>query len=224
VPAQDECSNLLVPVCLSASHIAFGSIRMEPVFMVLGQSAATAAMLSIKAGTRVQDVDYDALRERLLVDKQVLVWTGPKRVAIEGIDPNSLTGIVIDDADARREGFDTVSTSIGPFVGIGYRHDGDAAKGQQSARFRVKIPKAGRYEVRMAWSAHQNRATNVPVTVRHAEGETTVRINQRKKPMHGVFGTVGTFLFKEGTAIFELTNADTDGYVLIDAVQLVIAK
>lgn len=72
VPKKEECSNLLVPVCLSASHIAFGSIRMEPVFMVLGQSAATAAVLSMEAQVAVQDLEYHELKERLLQDHQVL--------------------------------------------------------------------------------------------------------------------------------------------------------
>ena len=71
-PKAGECDNLLVPVCLSASHIAFGSIRMEPVFMVLGQSAATAACQAIDEGSTVQSVDYAQLRRRLLADKQVL--------------------------------------------------------------------------------------------------------------------------------------------------------
>ncbi|TWT40110.1 FAD-dependent oxidoreductase [Botrimarina hoheduenensis] len=72
IPREDECENLLVPVCLSASHIAYGSIRMEPVFMVLGQSAATAAVLSIDSGRSVQEVDYDQLRARLIADGQIL--------------------------------------------------------------------------------------------------------------------------------------------------------
>lgn len=72
VPKHAECTNLLVPVCLSASHIAYGSIRMEPVFMVLGQSAATAASLAIDAGCDIQKVDYSKLKERLLADKQIL--------------------------------------------------------------------------------------------------------------------------------------------------------
>jgi hypothetical protein len=74
VPRPDECSNLLVPVCLSATHIAFGSIRMEPVFMVLGQSAATAAVLAMDADVAVQQVAYETLRRRLLADRQVLEW------------------------------------------------------------------------------------------------------------------------------------------------------
>jgi hypothetical protein len=74
VPRQRQCENLFVPVCLAASHIAYGSIRMEPVFMILGQSAATAASIAIDENISVQGVDYGKLRERLLADKQVLVW------------------------------------------------------------------------------------------------------------------------------------------------------
>ncbi len=72
VPKAAECTNLLVPVCVSSSHIAYGSIRMEPVFMVLGQSAATAAVLAINEDITVQAVDYAKLRTRLLADGQVL--------------------------------------------------------------------------------------------------------------------------------------------------------
>ena len=74
LPKRGQADNLLVPVCVSSSHIAFGSIRMEPVFMVLGQSAATAAALAIDAGVAVQDVPYARLRDRLLKDGQVLEY------------------------------------------------------------------------------------------------------------------------------------------------------
>jgi FAD dependent oxidoreductase len=76
VPRRGQADNLLVPVCVSSSHIAFGSIRMEPVFMVLGQSAATAATLAIDGDVAVQDVPYAQLRERLLKDGQVLERAG----------------------------------------------------------------------------------------------------------------------------------------------------
>jgi hypothetical protein len=72
VPKADECENLLVPWALSSTHIAFGSIRMEPVFMVLGQSAATAASMAIDGAVSVQKVPYETLRERLLADGQAL--------------------------------------------------------------------------------------------------------------------------------------------------------
>jgi hypothetical protein len=68
---------VLVPVCLAASHIAYGSIRMEPVFMILGQSAATAAAQAIDENTAVQKIDYPKLRARLLAGQQILEWTKP---------------------------------------------------------------------------------------------------------------------------------------------------
>ena len=74
VPKKGQAPNLLVPVCLSSSHIAYGSIRMEPVFMILGQSAATAAAMAIDGNMDVQDVPYDKLRARLLADGQVLEY------------------------------------------------------------------------------------------------------------------------------------------------------
>ena len=77
VPKRGQADNLLVPVCLSSSHIAFGSIRMEPVFMILGQSAATAAVLAIDAKVPVQEVSYAKLRARLLQDGQVLHSSAP---------------------------------------------------------------------------------------------------------------------------------------------------
>jgi FAD-dependent oxidoreductase family protein len=78
-PKKGQADNLLVPVCVSSSHIAFGSIRMEPVFMILGQSAATAAALAIDGGAAVQDVTYSKLRERLLRDRQILEFVTATR-------------------------------------------------------------------------------------------------------------------------------------------------
>lgn len=72
VPKRGECTNLLVPVCISCSHIAYGSVRMEPVFMILGQSAGTAAALAIDHAVPVQDVEYSRLQARLLADQQIL--------------------------------------------------------------------------------------------------------------------------------------------------------
>lgn len=76
LPKKSECENLIVPVCVSSSHIAFGSIRMEPVFMILGQSAATAASMAIEQNKPVQDVAYSELKTHLLRDDQVLEYSG----------------------------------------------------------------------------------------------------------------------------------------------------
>ena len=75
IPKKAECTNLLIPVCLSATHISYGSIRMEPVFMIIGQSAATAACIAIDEKVTIQDVEYARLKERLLNDGQILSAT-----------------------------------------------------------------------------------------------------------------------------------------------------
>jgi hypothetical protein len=72
IPKEAQCANLLVPICVSSSHIAFGSIRMEPVFMILGQSAATAAILALDRDIPVQKLPYATLREQLRKDAQIL--------------------------------------------------------------------------------------------------------------------------------------------------------
>lgn len=222
-PKEAECANLLVPVCLSASHIAFGSIRMEPVFMVLGQSAATAAVQAGRLGTSVQRIDYARLRQRLLQDKQVLAWTAPPGQPRQNVNALRLDGIVVDDNDAgvSRTGFETQSQAIGPYVGTGYRHDGDTNKGQQSIQFVPDLKLAKEYEVRLAYSANSNRASRVPVTIRYADGEKLVFINQRlKPPVDNLFISLGRYRFNEGrTGAVSVSNRDTDGHVIVDAVQ-----
>jgi lysophospholipase L1-like esterase len=87
VPKEAECANLLVPVCLSSSHIAYGSIRMEPVFMILGQSAGTAAALAITTEVPVQRVDVAKLQEHLLADHQFLTNSAPRADALPAVSP-----------------------------------------------------------------------------------------------------------------------------------------
>src|SRR3954468_19498685 len=94
VPKKTECGILFVPICMAASHIAYGSIRMEPVFMILGQSSATAASMAIDEKIPAQKVDYAKLRARLLADEQVLDWPGGVRAEVA---PVKLKGIVLDD-------------------------------------------------------------------------------------------------------------------------------
>jgi hypothetical protein len=224
VPKAAECPNLLVPVCVSSSHIAYGSIRMEPVFLVLGQSAAMAAAIAIEDGVPVQKVSYEKLQRRLVQAKQVLEYDASKD--IKSLDPMKLGGVVVDDEHAERDGFRTLSSANTPFVGSGYRHDGNTDRGKQTARFTPDLPAAGKYEVRVSYPANENRATNVSVSVVHADGTTAATINQRKKPtIGGAFVSVGTFRFDAGKrGSVTIGNKDADGYVIIDAVQWVPVK
>ena len=226
-PRASECTNLLVPVCLSASHIAYGSIRMEPVFMVMGQSAATAAGLAIERGTTVQAVDYGALKERLLAAGQVLDFIPAAATGgAHGVDKAKLPGVVVDDTAAALKGFEATGHTSPRYVGDGYRHDGNAEKGMMTARYVPALPAAGSYRVAISYSINGNRATNVPVTIRHANGEAKVLVNQKLKPaIDGLFHVVGTFEFSAGQAGWvEIGNAGTDGHVIVDAVQWLPAK
>lgn len=218
VPTEAQCSNLLVPVCLSASHIAYGSIRMEPVFMVLGQSAATAAAMAIDGKSSVQKVDVTALQSRLLKDGQVLKWTGPKRAP--SVDASKLPGIVLDEDRAVLTGQWRHSGSIAPFVGDHYLTDGGDGRGDMSARYTIRVDKPGRYEIRLSYSPNANRASNVPVAVSDADGPHAVRVNQRQKPAAEPFQTLGVFrLTPDAPAEVVVSNTGADGYVIVDAVQ-----
>ena len=225
VPREQECANLLTPTCLSASHIAFGSIRMEPVFMVLGQSAATAAAHAIDENVPLQRIAQPKFRARLEADHQVLTWTGPTKAAATGLDPRKLPGLVIDDEQAQRTGFTTTGNLVPPFIGAGYRHDANADKGKQTARFPINAPSSGKYEVRIAYNSHANRATNVPLTLTHAAGQAKLHVNQRQPAIiDRLLQPIGAFEFLAGTTYhLEISNAGTDGHVMIDAVQLVPA-
>ena len=220
-PRAAECTNLLAPLVLSSSHIAFGSIRMEPVFMVLGQSAATAAVHAIQQKTTVQGIDYAKLKTQLLADRQVLDFIPPARPASANLPPPLLLdGIVVDQKAAVLSGFESLSQAAHPFHGEDYAHDNNQAKGQQSAVFTATLPADGNYTVRLAYTALPNRASNVPVTVGTASGPVKVVVNQRLAPsVKGLLHPLGTWNLKAGANSVEISNAGTDGHVIIDAVQ-----
>lgn len=222
LPKSDQVSNLLVPVAVSSSHIAFGSIRMEPVFMILGQSAAALGVMAIDRGCEVQAVPYAALRERLLEAGQVLEYDGP---AARGISVASLPGVVVDDAQAEQTGNWLASSSTGKWIHRGYLHDGNVKPKGHSLRFQTQLPHAGRYRVEFAYPAHPNRSSRVRVTIHHAAGEATVQVNQQREPAAGLFQPLGEFEFGAGVpAVVVISNAGSDGYVVADAVRWVAVE
>jgi hypothetical protein len=220
IPKKEECENLLVPLCMSASHVAYGTIRMEPVYMILGQACGVASALAVGSDKSVQDVDTDKLTSKLLEQKAVL---SPDEVPYSGgghaINPKTLGGIVVDDDQAEAKGTWAVSTSVGPFIGSGYRHDGNQEKGGCRLVFRPKIEKAGKYEVRFYYTPNPNRASNVPVEINGDGIHKVVHVNERNGKS-GEPVSLGTFeLSRGGKVTVEVGNAGTDGHVIADAVQ-----
>lgn len=218
VPKEEECSNLLVPVCLSSSHIGFGSIRMEPVFMVLGQSAATAACMAIDNETSIQNVSYEKLNARLVSDGQILNSQSGSLVNLD-----SLKGIVVDDSESVRVG-NWIEGRVVQGIHKGYLHDQSVGDGFAEAIFNAVLPYTGEYEVQIAYQTQPDSASNVPVSVRHEGGETTLVVSQRKRPeVEGHFQSLGRFRFGKSASV-ALSNRDADGRVIADAVRWVLKR
>ena len=221
-PESGECENLLVPVCLSATHIAYGSIRMEPVFMILGESSAAAASLAIDAAVSVQKVDYAKLRELLLADGQILAWSGPVRTD-RGAPAKKLPGTVLDDDLAKKTGEWTTGSFAGK-IGPAYQHDGNTGKGEKAMAWTVDIPATGEYELIFHFTPNKNRATNVPVTVKAGGAPVTVKVDERKEDKDGA-ASLGIYKLTKGQpATVRVTNAETDGYVIVDGLQILPGK
>jgi hypothetical protein len=221
VPKREQCTNLVVPVCVSSSHIAFGSIRMEPVFMILGQSAATVAVLAINENIDVQKLDYEKLKKHLTENGQRLSYSEQKNNS-NRVDTNKLDGIVLDNDSAKLIGNWESSSSMPKFVGADYLHDANEGKGNKSVEFSFKITKPGNYGVRISYTPNPNRSTAVPVRIAHRDGETIIKIDQTKKPsIDHLFVPLGTFPFDK-TATITISNSETTGYVVADAVQLIL--
>lgn len=132
---------------------------------------------------------------------------------------------MLDDQQAKIVGGWSNSKTVKPYLGTGYLTDNNEDKGRRTVTFTPVIPQTGHYEVRFAYTPQPNRATNVPVTILHADGESTVVVNQRAAPpLAGHFVSLGQFRFeKDGAGYVLVSNEGTDGYVIVDALQVLAA-
>lgn len=151
----------------------------------------------------------------------------PELVPFIVTDKGNLDGIVVDETQAVLVGPWQYSTHTPPYVGLGYLHDQKSGKGSSSVTFTPDIATAGVYEVRMSHCYNVRRSTNTPITIHHADGETTIRVNQQEIPEHGrLFRTLGAFRFTAGRdGWVRISTEGTDGkYVIADAVQFIPVK
>ncbi len=227
-PKPAECTNLLVPIALSCTHVGISSIRVEPTWMILGQSAGIAAALSAKQNLAVQKLPYPALRERLLAQKQVLELPELPPVKTEikgadGIDPKTLQGIIFDDTDAKLEGDWKHSSSFKPYINSGYVHDDKRGDGHSTATFSFQVPKSGKYDLHIAYSAHETRAKKVPITIESGIEKTTLTFDQTQPLSAGnAFRSAGVIqLSTDGETKIIISNTGTEGFVILDALQLI---
>lgn len=211
LPPEEDASNLLVPWAISASHVAFCSMRMEPCFMALSQSAAIAAGLAIEKEQSVQQIDYESLRPLLLEAGQIL-----GEPPVEG-----LFEIVDNEESDQVElvGEWLSGNRMGGYYGLNYLHDNNTGGGK-SVTYRPDLPEAGVYEVYLRWTSNENRATNARVEVVHTGGADATTVNQQING--GSWQSIGKYKFAAGTAgTVTLSNKDANGYVIADAVRFV---
>ncbi|NUQ00306.1 MAG: FAD-dependent oxidoreductase [Armatimonadetes bacterium] len=296
-----EHPNLLVPVCCSATHVAYGSLRMEPVYMMLGQAAANALHLAAGAGCGVREVPLDRLRGLLLEQQAILeapyypevsitAPTGPvpagEALALEAVSVGERTRLkdywwelsgdggvdatgprvtwtfakdgvytvwlVARDETGQWTGFARAEVTVGAggprellldnedrsqvrvsgpwltsrarplYHGDYYNHNVDDRTGRTAWRFVPKIPSAGRYRVWLGTVPDGNRASNVPVTITHADGESKLTADLR--PERGPFSylDLGAYRFEAGSVGSVLLQSEgIDGYLVVDSLRLV---
>lgn len=211
IPKANECKNLLVPVCLSATHIAYGSIRMEPVFMVLSQSAAVAAALAIDTKKTVQQIEVKKLQQ--------ILTTNP-------LADKSTPEILVDNDDAH-----VVKTGIWATIhqkcyGPSAFTEDSKSDSIKSVKFIPTIIKAGKYKVYSYYPKLDNGTLKTSIIV--FDGKTKKEIVVKESDIQvegqtaGEWMALGTYSLPSGKKSFvEITNKHADGVVVADAVLFV---
>ncbi|MFT3950065.1 MAG: FAD-dependent oxidoreductase [Agriterribacter sp.] len=206
IPGKKDCINLFVPVCLSASHIAYGSIRMEPVFMCLAQTAAVAAVLAIDGRKAVQEVDVKKLQEMLRANP---LSTGKTPEVV--VDNDDKTGFAITGNWERREK-----------AGYGYSVMISSKKGSE-ALFTPQIPVSGKYDIYVyCMPAYKNQQNRLSLTLSGGKWkkELTIALTQyqARGQTSGEWIYVGSFALQRGKhTVLSINNNEAEGLVLADA-------
>ena len=230
--------------CISVTHEALGTVRVMKTGGMIGEVVGKAASICVRRNTSPREIYeryFPELQElmrlpgaarRATVDGTPAVPAGYKAPAAApqdgdappGLALASLPGLVLDDSQARLTGNWTEGHGLPGYFGSGYRYR--AGKDKGAARYEFKVAAAGLYEVRMNFGPHENRATDVPVTIESAGGKKTVRVNERvAPPIEKGFISLGEFRFEPGgPAAVIVGDGPANGNVHADTVQLLPVK
>jgi hypothetical protein len=211
VPKKQEVNNLLVPVCLSASHIAYGSIRMEPVFMVLAQSAAVAATLAIDQNKAIQDIDVAELQEIKRTDP--LADGSPAEIIIDNNDPDHVTVT----------GTWYTSNNRNLSYGLNFFYEDSKGATPKTVRYTPDIQIDGDYEIYAYYPKVALATTYTVFTVFDGRESLERRVHKGEASAAGQSGgdwvKIGTYhLNKDENSYVEISNRDADGEVVADAI------
>ena len=211
IPKSAECTNLLIPVCLCASHVGMSTVRVEPTWMDIGSAAGVAAALAAKYNVSVQNVPVDQVQ--FAVGMSLSSHTNSRAIAGDGI--------VMDTDWPTRNGTITftgswtaASAAVG-FHGTGYHSDGNAGKGTKFCDFEPVLPAEGYYEVWAEWPMATTRPPAVPVEIRSGSGTVDVTWDQRgTNSTHGAV-LLGTFWCKQTGTRVRIGTTGTESFSVI---------
>ena len=216
LPQYDECSNLIVPVCISASHVAYASVRMEPQYMIMGQAAGVAAAMAVEGDRPVHRIDISLLQEKLAAQGQVLSLQENIYGAFAHGDE-----IIIDNNMRMFTG------KTGTWSGIETQHNGryqmnysrnDRPPG--TFTFKPWLGKDGLYEVSIWYPSDASHAARVPVLICHREGTEQKFLNQQEHG--GEWISLGRYWLEKGfREVVTVVSEQAEGDVVADAIRLV---
>ena len=224
--------------CISVTHQALGTTRVMKTCGMMGEVVGRAASICTanECDPRAVYSDYwddmvtllnlpgkaraQGIASEISIPDDALPLAG-SHGPLTGLDPKKLGGIVVDDVDAKQIGSWTSGTGLRGYVGMGYLYANPDSK--SSVQFPVNVPAKGRYEIRLAYQPHENRGTQVPVTVRNGEDSTSTTVNmQELQPLENGFIALGTFeLGADAEVSVTVGTNDAGGIVHADAVQVV---
>ena len=214
LPKYEECQNLIVPVCISASHVAIASIRMEPQYMIMGESAGVAAAMAVKTGRPLQLLDIYELQQRLKAGKQVLslkenpygIWNSEDEIIID----NNMKGFTSFTGQWNEE--ETVHTGR---YEMNFRFK--PINNEGTFEFKPYLFKSGKYDV-FIWNPSSSvYDSKVPVLINHSGGIEKVLVNQQKNG--GNWIKLGTWAFEKGNKHSVAIVGEKGKFVIADAVK-----
>ncbi len=213
IPRSNECQNVFSTFALSASHVAFASCRMEPVFMMASHAAGVAAAFAVDDNVAVQNLNYAKLSAQLRADGLLLSWTAAT---------SATNGIILDQdtiPGTANSGGWSPGANAGGWNG-NYLLDGAANKGSRWVSYAPNLPTNGTYEVYAWWVEASNRATNTPYQIIHPGGTNTILVNQ--KISSGGWFKLFTTNFNAGTngrVIIRNDNTAVGDYCIADGIR-----
>ncbi len=214
LPKFEECQNLIVPVCISASHVAIASIRMEPQYMIMGESAGIAAALAVRTKRPLHHIDLFELQETLRKNNQVLslkenpygLWNSEDKIIID----NNMKGFTFFTGQWNEE--ETVHTGR---YEMNFRFKPRNSEG--TFEFKPYLFKSGKYNVYIWNPSSAEYDSNVPVLINHSNGIERVFVNQQKNS--GNWIKLGNWTFEKGNQHTVTIVGEMGKYVIADAVK-----